>query len=95
MKKRKEQTSAEVVAVIRARHHQDLVVHSSYSYPEGNPNGNPNTGEMYTEWGFVDCEIPLIAVLTTWEIRPEKERRHERYREENIYWIFSAKEGCQ
>jgi len=51
-------TSAEVFAVIRARH-RELVVFSSYSAPDGDYLGNPSKCVMFTSFGFPQCRLPL------------------------------------
>lgn len=57
------ETSAEVYAVIMAKHKKDFKVHSSFSDPDGNgysySSGKP---EMITEWGFKKAEIPLLKI---------------------------------
>lgn len=57
------ETSAEVYAVIMAKHRKDMVVHSSFSDPTGNGNhfstGHP---EMNTEWGFRGSDKPLLRI---------------------------------
>lgn len=79
-------TSAEVYAVIRARH-RDLVVFSSFSDPDGSFNGG-DTGTMETVLGFKDAGYPLIKIKTTWEINREKP--YERNNAKNEYWLCVA-----
>lgn len=65
-------TSAEVWAVIRAKHHDQLVVFGSFSNPDGNFNGPSDKGEMFTSYGFVEGSCPLLEARTTWTIDREK-----------------------
>lgn len=76
-------TSAEVWAVIRARH-PDMVVFGSFSDPDGSFSGG-SRGQMMTEYGFRNCEIPLLRAETTWDIGPEGS--HERLNEQHKYWL--------
>jgi hypothetical protein len=79
-------TSAEVWAVIRARH-RELRVFSSYSNPDGRAfGGDGHRGEMWTQYGFHDCEWPLLEAHTTWDINPESP--HERINEEHKFWLL-------
>lgn len=62
-------TSAEVYAVIFARHKDQLVPLSSFSDPDGTFHGGPgDIGRMDTEYGFKSADAPLIGISTTWEI---------------------------
>ena len=78
-------TSAEVWAVIRARHANDLVVFSSYSAPDGDPYRSSDKCEMMTEYGFKDSDYPFIGARTTWQKHPtiEYKREHEKHE----YWL--------
>jgi hypothetical protein len=78
-------TSAEVWAVIRARHADELVPFSSLSEPDGNPFGRPDEGRMMTEYGFKDADYPLLGVDTRWDIDPET--RYKRLNEKTEYWL--------
>lgn len=74
-------TSAEVYAVIMAKHGKEMTVHSSYSDPTGNRN-HFSTGmpEMITEWGFKNADFPLIKI--------ESKKEHEEIKEwNNTYYI--------
>jgi hypothetical protein len=82
-------TSAEVWAVIRARHHVDMTVFSSYSAPDGNPDGDLDKCEMMTEYGFNGDEVPLIGCRTTWT---KKRDSYERLDEIHHYWLCVARE---
>lgn len=77
-------TSAEVWAVIRARHYNDLGVFSSYSAPEGDYFGNPQLGVMATEYGLNGAGCPLLGARTTWDVGPVA---HERKNEKTEYWL--------
>lgn len=76
-------TSAEVWAVIRARH-PELKVFSSYSAPEGDQYGNPNICMMKTEYGFKDCDYPTVGIETTWDKNKDS---YERVNEKHRYWL--------
>jgi hypothetical protein len=78
-------TTAEVWAVIRARHHEQLKVFSSFSAPEGDHYGNPNEGRMMTEYGFDGADCPLIGADTRWDI--DSEKPHKRINERHEYWL--------
>lgn len=69
-------TSAEVFAVIRARH-PDMVVFRSYS--------DPDNGLMHTSYCFKGGDYPVIEVHTTWAADPKSsgkwlDAQHE-------YWL--------
>lgn len=70
-------TSLEVWAVIKARHHDELVVFGSYS--------SPGTGRMETSYGFKGADYPVMEARTTWTVNPEKE--YERIDEIHEYWL--------
>ena len=82
-------TSAEVWAVIHARHHGELKVFSSYSAPDGDMYGNPHQGIMYTAYGFECGDWPVIEARTTWDI--ERDDRGQatlnRNNEKHEYWL--------
>jgi DNA gyrase subunit A len=63
-------TSAEVWAVIRARH-PEMRVFGSYSAPDGDQFGDPSKGKMFTSYGFEHGDFPVMEAQTTWEIEPE------------------------
>jgi len=52
-------TSAEVWAVIRARH-PEMRVFGSYSAPDGDEFVNPSKGRMFTSYGFEHGDYPVI-----------------------------------
>lgn len=68
------ETSAEVWAVIRARH-PELRVFGTASFE----------GDVFTSLGFANADYPLMEARTTWERDPDNEHRriNERYR----YWL--------
>lgn len=76
------QTSAEVWAVIRARH-PEMVVFGSYSAPEGDPYGDSTKGQMATSYGFEGCDYPLIEAKTTWDIVEDYKRNNVKHE----YWL--------
>ena len=78
-------TTPEVWAVIRARHHKDLEVFSSYSAPNGDQYGNADEGRMMTEYGFSGADCPLIGADTRWDI--DREIPHKRLNERHEYWL--------
>lgn len=80
-----EPTSAEVWAVIKARHGKDLKVFGSYSAPDGDFLGDPSICKMFTSYGFSNGDYPIMEAETTWRTNPEK--RHERINETTKYWL--------
>jgi hypothetical protein len=68
------ETSAEVWAVIRARH-PELRVFGTASFE----------GDMFTSFGFSKADYPLIEARTTWERDPEDQYR--RINERHRYWL--------
>ena len=77
-------TSAEVFAVIRARH-PELRVFDSYSATEGDEFGDPSKGKMFTSFGFDGGKFPIIEAETTWDIEVET---RERINETHRYWLI-------
>jgi hypothetical protein len=62
-------TSAEVYAVLFAKHKDELIPVGSFSDPDGTFQGGPGTcGRMETEYGLKDADYPLIGIATTWAI---------------------------
>lgn len=83
-------TSAEVAAVIRARHGKELVVFGSFSDSEGRFNcGAGEQGRMDTMWGFSGADAPILEARTTWDIDPEQE--HKRVNEKHDYFLCCGK----
>jgi hypothetical protein len=83
MDHKKVETSAEVYAVIMARHRGDLKPFSTYSAPDN--------GVMMTEWGFEGHDVPFVGVETTWEV---EDRTMPSYRknERHEYWLCIGEE---
>lgn len=77
-------TSAEVWAVIRARH-PEMKVFGSFSAPEGDPYGDPSKGRMFTSYGFEGNDYPVIEAQTTWDI--DHENKHMRVNQHHEYWL--------
>lgn len=77
-------TSAEVWAVIRARH-PEMRVFGSYSAPDGDQFGDPSKGKMFTSYGFEHGDFPVMEAQTTWDIDPEAP--HKRPNERHEYWL--------
>lgn len=77
-------TSAEVYAVLRARHGKEMGVYSSFSDPDGSFNGG-SVGCMETEWAIKGSDTPILSARTTWEIDPEA--TYKRINEQNEYWL--------
>ena len=84
------QTTAEVWAVIRARHHEQLEVFASASFPDGHPMHGPSDCSMYTLYGFKGADFPFMGAETTWTKNQEKPS--ERIDEEHEYWLCLNKE---
>lgn len=82
------QTSAEVWAVIRARH-PEMRVFWSYSAPDGDHFGNQSKGKMFTSYGFEHGDYPVIEAQTTWDIDPETP--YKRANEQHEYWLCLPK----
>lgn len=78
-------TSAEVWAVIHARHRGELVIFSSFSDPDGSFMGNTGEGRMDTTYGFKDVDYAFIGISTTWTTNPEKP--YERIDEKHECWL--------
>lgn len=84
------ETSAEVWAVIHARHKDQLKVFSSFSDPGGTQFGGPGIeGRMETCYGIDGADYPLIGARTTWEIGDGGQRRNER----SVYYLFAIEKG--
>ena len=62
--------------------HPELVVYSTHSFE----------GDMFTSYGFRECDCPVMEVRTRWEIDPE-----DPYRQANTtheFWLCSAIKGA-
>lgn len=77
-------TSAEVWAVLKARHHKDLGVYASYSDPDGTAS-DFTTGRMETSYALKGADYPLMEARTTWRIDPQLP--HARLDEIHEYWL--------
>jgi hypothetical protein len=77
-------TSAEVWAVIRARH-PEMKVFGSYSASDGDQFGDPTKGKMFTSFGFDQSDYPVMEAQTTWDI--DKECSYKRNNEKHEYWL--------
>jgi alpha-L-fucosidase len=75
-------TSAEVWAVIRARH-PEMVVFGSYSAPNGDHHGDPTKAKMFTSYGFEGCDYPVMEAESTWDIGEGYKRNNEKHE----YWL--------
>ncbi|KVP76889.1 hypothetical protein WJ94_15870 [Burkholderia ubonensis] len=65
------QTSAEVYAVIMAKHRDQMRCYASFSDPDGTFNGGPGErGRMDTIWSIDGCAFPILEINTTWNIDP-------------------------
>jgi hypothetical protein len=84
-------TSAEVYAVLHARHRKELKVFSSYSAPDGDQYGDPEKCVMRTEWGFEESENPFIGAETTWD--KDHDKPYNRINEKTKYWLCILPEG--
>lgn len=83
---RKIVTSAEVYAVLRAKHGSDMAVYSSFSDPDGTSfGGDGRVGRIETEWAMRDGTVPILAAKTTWEIDPSTP--YKRINEKHEYWL--------
>lgn len=72
-------TSAEVVAVLHARHAKELTVFGSFSDPTGTAHGGSGeTGKMMTQWGFVGADYALFQVTSTRK-PPESDNVEQQY----------------
>ena len=87
---RKVPTSAEVWAVLKARHADELRVYGSYSAPEGDEFGDPSTAVMMTEYAFEDAQWPLMGARTTWAVG---DITYPRVTESTQYWLCVRTEG--
>lgn len=75
-------TSAEVWAVLRARHSEEMDVFSTFSNPDG--------GVMETTYGLKGSDWPLIGAKTTWRLEPGHYARQD---EKTEYWLFMNMEN--
>jgi hypothetical protein len=73
------ETSAEVWAVIQARHSDQLTVYSSFSDPSGGLMGGGVHGRMETVYAVAGADYPLIGARSTWDITDEGGRENKRH----------------
>ena len=86
------ETSAEVWAVIKARHSDKLRVFGSWSDPNGDLYSGGRQGAMFTSYGFEGAHWPIMEAETKWDIDPE--HPHKRMNEKTQYWLcLPDKEG--
>ena len=88
---RKVYTSAEVYAVIRARHSHEMSVFGTISQPDGDPFGDPDDCCMVTEWGIKGHDTPLIGIETRW-IKSHDGKHSDG---KSTYWLCSATEPME
>jgi hypothetical protein len=79
------ETTPEVWAVLRARHHKDMEVYGSFSAPEGDMHGDPTTARMMTIYSIKGS--PFLKAETTWEAG-SLARKNEQHR----YWLCIPRE---
>jgi hypothetical protein len=82
-------TSAEVYAVIMARHRDQMSAFGSFSDPDGTFNGGSGAvGRMDTIWGIAGCDYPILEIQTRWDIDPEQP--HKRINQSHSYFLLMA-----
>ncbi len=82
-------TSAEVYAVIMAKHRDQMACFESFSDPDGTFNGGPGIrGRMDTVWGIAGCDYPILEIQTRWDIDPTQP--HKRIDEDHSYFLLMA-----
>ncbi len=77
-------TSAEVWAVIYARH-PEMRVFETYSALNGDDFGDQSKGRVFTSYGFEHGDFPVIAAQTTWDI--DMEVPSKRNNQQHEYWL--------
>lgn len=83
-------TSAEVYAVIMAKHRDQMASFATFSDPDGTFNGGPGAvGRMDTVWGIAGCDYPILEIQTRWDIDPEQP--HKRVNQAHSYFLLMAK----
>lgn len=82
------ETTPEVWAVLRARHHKDMEVYATYSAPDGDQFGDPTIARMETVYSIRG--VPFIEAKTTWDAG-SLDRKNEAHH----YWLCIAKETTQ
>lgn len=82
-------TSAEVYAVIMAKHRDQMAAFETFSDPEGTFNGGPGeVGRMDTVWGIDGCDYPILEIQTRWDIDPEQP--YKRINQTHSYFLLMA-----
>jgi hypothetical protein len=82
-------TSAEVYAVIMAKHRDQMRAFGSFSDPDGKFNGSPGLqGRMDTVWGIEGCDFPILEIQTTWDI--DQSAPHKRVDQRHTYFLLMA-----
>lgn len=83
-------TSAEVYAVIMAKHRDQMAAFATFSDPDGTFNGGPGVvGRMDTVWGIAGCDYPILEIQTRWDIDPTQP--HKRVDQTHSYFLLMAK----
>lgn len=82
------ETSAEVWAVLFARHGDELEPISSFSDPTGTfAGGTGDQGRMETCYRLRGADLPLLGVRTTWDIGKNDEQINKRHQ----YFLIIAR----
>lgn len=82
-------TSAEVYAVIMAKHRDQMASFATFSDPDGTFNGADGTrGRMDTVWGIAGCDYPILEINTRWDIDPAQP--HKRINQTHSYFLLMA-----
>lgn len=82
-------TSAEVYAVIMARHRDQMVSFATFSDPHGTFNNGPGeVGRMDTVWGIAGCDYPILEINTRWDIDPTQS--YKRINQTSLYFLLMA-----
>lgn len=88
---RKVETSKDVYSHIRTKHADSLIVFGTVSHPCGDQFGNPDEARMYTEWGFKDSDVPLVAIDERWAVCRDAPNQRNEY--DIRYYLFAAREN--
>lgn len=93
-------TSVEVYRAIVDKHAgKGLGVFSSFSNPDGRAfGGGGEKGEMWTQWGFADANVPILEARSTWDIEEDISEETPRIypgrtNEVHLYWLLVAQPG--
>lgn len=80
-------TSAEVYAVIWAKHRHQLAPFTSFSDPDGTFMGSPGEqGRMDTEYG-ISGDFPIVGISTTWPIIRNADGVAREGEKKQSYWL--------